>query len=152
AFYRSYLEHVSPDGRLRPDYKHHKDEDDGGTVTGRLSCANPNLQQIPKSGKKPWNGGVKRSFIPTPGYELWEVDYSQLELSLGTAYADVKELMEVFNDESRDIFSEIAATLGLERDPTKTYVYSTQYGAGINRLVSALGVTPAKAAQIRDDY
>src|SRR5690606_37419619 len=41
---------------------------------------------------------------------------------------------------------------GLERDPTKTYVYSTQYGAGINRLVSALGVTPAKAAQIRDDY
>lgn len=157
AFYRSYLEHVSPDGRLRPDYKHHKDEDSGGTVTGRLSCANPNLQQIPKTDakkmlKKPWNAGVKRSFIPTPGYELWEVDYSQLELRLGTAYADVKELMEVFNDETRDIFNEIAAKIGLERDPTKTYVYSTQYGAGINRLVSALGVTPAEAAKIRDDY
>jgi DNA polymerase I-like protein with 3'-5' exonuclease and polymerase domains len=160
AFYRSYLKHVSADGRLRPSYKHHKSsegDDAGGTVTGRLSCAEPNLQQIPKTDakkmeKKPWNAGVKRSFIPTPGYELWEVDYSQLELRLGTAYAGVEELMEVFNDDSRDIFNEIAKQIGLERDPTKTYVYSTQYGAGINRLVSALGVTPSEAAKIRDDY
>lgn len=152
AFYRSYLKHVSPDGRIRPSYKHHKDETDGGTITGRLSCAEPNLQQIPKSSTKPWNGGVKRAFIPSNGYELWEVDYSQLELRLGTAYGEVPELIEVFADPNRDIFSEIAPTIGLPRQQTKTFVYSTQYGAGIKRLVSALGFTPEQAAKVREDY
>lgn len=159
AFFKSYLEHMSPDGRVRPTYKHHKDEEEGGTTTGRLSCAEPNLQQIPKTAedpeelkKRPWNAHVKEAFIPTPGYELWEVDYSQLELRLGTAYAEVPSLIEVFADPSRDIFNEIAPTIGLPRQKTKTFVYSTQYGAGIKRLVAALGFTPAKAAKVRDDY
>ena len=156
AFYKSYLAHLSPDGRLRPRYAHHKDEEEGGTVTGRLSCSEPNLQQIPKTSEKllqekPWNAGVKRSFIPAPGYELWEVDYSQLELRLGTAYAKEAGLIAVF-DEGRDIFDEMAERIGLDRQRTKSFVYSTQYGAGIERLVSALGVTPAHAAKIREDY
>lgn len=159
AFFRSYLKHMSPDGRVRPSYKHHKDEEEGGTMTGRLSCAEPNLQQIPKTAedpeelkKRPWNAHVKESFIPTPGFELWEVDYSQLELRLGTAYAEVPELIETFNDPTRDIFNEIGPTIGLPRGKTKTFVYSTQYGAGIKRLVSALGFTPDKAQKVRQDY
>lgn len=152
AFYGAYLKHMSPDGRIRPQYRHHKDEDEGGTITGRLSCADPNLQQIPKESKKPWNGGVKRSFIPSDGYELWEVDYSQLELRLGTCYATEEEsLRDVFNND-RDIFTEMAAMLGMSRQDTKTLVYSMQYGAGINRLMNALGLTQKKAQDTRDNY
>lgn len=151
AFYGAYLKHMSPDGRVRPSYKHHKDETEGGTLTGRLSCSEPNLQQIPKESKKPWNGGVKRSFIPMDGYELWEFDYSQLELRLGTCYAEVEILRQVFN-EDRDIFTEMSVQLGLERQQCKTLVYSMQYGAGINRLMNALGLTESQAKAVRDNY
>lgn len=151
AFYGAYLKHMGRDGRVHPQYKHHRDAEEGGTLTGRLSCAEPNLQQIPKVTNKPWNGGVKQSFIPTPGYELWEVDYSQLELRLGTAYADIESLKKVF-EEGRDIFDEMSEELELPRPKVKTLVYSTQYGAGIERLMYALGFTETKARQTRDNY
>jgi DNA polymerase-1 len=155
GFYEAYLNFLSPDGRLRPSYKHHKDEDDGGTITGRLSCAEPNLQQIPKvtdvKDNKPWREGIKKAFIPRAGYELWEIDYSQLELRLGTAYAKEPSLISVF-EEGRDIFSEMAEALGMERQATKTLVYSMQYGAGIDRLMNALGLTETKARETRSNY
>lgn len=143
--YKSYLEKLSPDGRLRPNYKLH------GTKTGRSSCSEPNLQQIPRSSEKPWNGNLKEAFVPAPGYQLWEFDYSQLELRLATAYARVEELMAVFN-EGRDIFSEMALQLGMERQDTKTFVYATQYGAGIDRLMHSLKVTRERAEEIRQNY
>lgn len=151
GFYEAYLKFLSPDGRLRPSYRHHKDEDEGGTITGRLSCAEPNLQQIPKVSDKPWNGGIKKAFIPKPGYELWEIDYSQLELRLGTAYARDPRLKEVF-EEGRDIFDEMAADLEMKRQDTKTLVYSMQYGAGIQRLMNALGLSESKARETRETY
>lgn len=143
--YRSYIEKVSHDGRLRPNYKLH------GTKTGRCSCSDPNLQQIPRSSSKPWNGNLKQAFIPEVGYELWEFDYSQLELRLATAYAREQSLMEVFN-EGRDIFSEMAVGLGLPRQDTKTYVYATQYGAGVDRLMHTLKMSRSRVESIRNEY
>lgn len=150
-FYAPYLSHLSPDGRLRPNYKHHKDEKEGGTVTGRLSCSDPNLQQIPRVSNKPWNGSVKKAFKPAEGFTLWEADYSQLELRLGTAYADEKQLKQVFR-EGRDIFTEMSIALGLSRQDTKTFVYSTQYGAGVNRLMNVFGITETEAKRMRERY
>ena len=75
-----------------PGYKLH------GTKTGRMSCANPNLQQIPRRGNKPWNGMMKKCFIPKDDFELWEFDYAQLELRIGTAYAEEKVLMKIFEE------------------------------------------------------
>lgn len=143
--YRAYLNTVSPDGRVRPNYKLH------GTRTGRVSCAEPNLQQIPRSSEKPWNGNLKQAFIPCVGYELWEFDYSQLELRLATAYADVTELKQVFR-EGRDIFDEMSVGLGMVRQDTKTFVYSTQYGAGLDRLMHVFKITRAQAEQMRNNY
>jgi DNA polymerase-1 len=151
AYYQAYLDHRSPDGRLRPSYRHHKDSEEGGTVTGRLSCANPNLQQIPRRTDKPWNGNVKAAFRPTPGYSLWEADYSQLELRLGTAYANVQSLKEVFLD-GRDIFTEMAGLLGWPRQNTKTFVYSTQYGAGATRISNVFGVSRDAAQGLIEQY
>lgn len=143
--YRAYLELVSPDGRLRPNYKMH------GTKTGRLSCEKPNLQQIPRSSDKPWNGRMKKAFVAAEGYSLWEADYSQLELRLSAAYAGEESLIRVFQ-EGRDIFTEMAATLGMDRNDTKTFVYSTQYGAGIRRIKNVFGVTEGRAKEIRQNY
>lgn len=143
--YKAYLRLRSPDGKLRPNYKLH------GTRTGRLSCSDPNLQQIPRQSDKPWNGSLKSAFLPSPGYRLMEFDYSQLELRLATAYAKELELMQVFL-EGRDIFDEMSKELGMVRQDTKVFVYSTQYGAGLDRLMHVFKISRERAAQMKDNY
>ena len=145
AAYKPYIDLVDTDGRLRCSYRLH------GTATGRLSCAEPNLQQIPKASDKPWNGKVKECFIAQDGYVLLNADFSQLELRLATAYANEEELQKVFN-EGRDIFTEMSKQLGMSRHDTKTLVYSMQYGAGEQRIMDAFGVTKQEAKQIRQNY
>lgn len=145
SYFKPYLELISPDGRLRPNYKLH------GTKTGRMSCERPNLQQIPKTSTYDWNGDLKKCFVPTPGYRLYEADYSQLELRLATAYAKDKNLMEIF-DQDRDVFTEMSKMLGMTRQDTKTLVYSIQYGGGVNRVMEVFGVSAERAREIRENF
>jgi DNA polymerase-1 len=146
SYWTSYIEHVSPDGRIRPNFNLHR------TVTHRLSSSDPNGQQIPKVSDKPWNGLIKAGFIPEDDFELWEADYKQLEMRLGAAYAKQKDLIAIFNDPERDVFSEMSLSLGMPRDDTKTLNYSIQYGAGITRISEAFGVSTDRAKSIRDNY
>jgi DNA polymerase I-like protein with 3'-5' exonuclease and polymerase domains len=143
--YRAYLELLSPDGRLRCNYKLH------GTKTGRLSCEKPNLQQIPKSSDKEWNGHLKDAFIPEDGFSLWGADYAQLELRLSAQYSGEEALITTFN-EDRDIFDEMSGGVGLDRDHTKKFVYVTQYGGGIRQVKVSLNITESKAREIRANY
>jgi len=141
--YQAYITHLSPDGRLRPHYNYN-----GGTKTGRLSCHSPNLQQIPRSGKKPWNGKMKQCFIPEDGYELIECDYSQLEFRLQAAVAREQSLLDIFSDPKRDVFDEMAKQLGWPRQHVKTFVYSTSYGAGAKRIAFVFGVSLEEARRL----
>jgi DNA polymerase-1 len=125
-------------------------------VTGRLSCSQPNLQQVPKASDKAWNGKVKECFIAEDGFVLLNADFSQLELRLATAYAGEEALKEVFAA-GRDIFTEMSVVLSefstiFDRQNTKTFVYSTQYGAGRTRLMNVFGVTERQAEQMLQDY
>lgn len=144
SYYRPYQEHVCPDGRIRPDFATH------GTVNGRFACSKPNLQQIPKTDEdleltKPWSAHVKECFIPEVGYELWEFDYSQLELRLGAAFGNDTKLLAILNDPSRDLFTEIASEMGWPRFKCKTFVYSIDYGAGKGRVSDIFGVSEDQA-------
>ena len=133
SLYRPALALRSADGRVRCNFKQH------GTKTGRLACAEPNLQQVPRKSDKAWNGDSKRTFLASPGRELWGYDYSQLEFRLATAYGRIPWLMECFNDPSRDVFNELAQRIGEVRQDTKTYVYCTMYGGGKGKVASTLG-------------
>lgn len=153
-----YLKFVSPDGRLRTGYTTHQ------TVTGRLSAREPNLQQISKDGGQPWNDRVKKCFVAKEGFSLLSVDYSQLELRIGTAYAQEPTLLEVFA-EGRDIFTEMTEQLKeqlrkdgshlaetWDRNKTKTQVYSIQYGGQAKRMQSAFGVTEREGQQLINNF
>lgn len=146
SYWEAYLKHVSPDGRIRPNFNMHR------TRTHRLSCDTPNLQQIPRVSEKPWHGNVKQGFIPEDGYELWEADYSQLEMRLIAAYAKDRNLLEIFSDPERDLFSEMSVTLGLSRFDTKTFNYATGYGVGITKLASMLNISETNAKSVRSTY
>jgi DNA polymerase-1 len=144
--YKPYVALLSPDGRLRPNYKLHR------TKTGRWSCESPNLQQIPKKSLHPWNGEMKKVFIEDPGWTLYEGDYSQLELRLATHYSRDASLMELFADDTRDIFTEMAEKTGLTRNDQKTLVYTIQYGGGIRRIKNVFNVDALTAEQMRAQF
>ena len=145
--YESYISLLSPDGRLRPNYKLH------GTKTGRLSCEKPNLQQIPKISDKPWNGKMKVAFIAKEGWGLWEADYMQLEFRIGAAYGQQKNLLDIFNEVPvRDIFEEMSKDLGENRYDTKQITYTIQFGAGGPKIGWRLGRTAEEGKAIKDKW
>jgi DNA polymerase I-like protein with 3'-5' exonuclease and polymerase domains len=89
AFASSLPKHVhSITGRIHPDYQQM------GAATGRMSCRNPNLQQIPRD-------KIFRScFIPAPGYCLVVADYSQIELRVAAELSGDRRMIEAYqNDE-----------------------------------------------------
>lgn len=78
------------DGKLHPSFKLH------GTVTGRLSCENPNLQQVPRDPL------IRSLIISEPDWELLEVDLSQIELRIAAELAGEDLMLQSFR-EGRDI-------------------------------------------------
>jgi DNA polymerase-1 len=143
SLYEPIIELVSPDGRIRPNYKQH------GTRTGRLSCEGPNLQQIPRKSAKVWNGDAKQAFVARDGYELVGYDYSQLEFRLAAAYGREQWLLDEFANPNGDVFTAMADKIGVDRFIVKTYTYATIYGAGLTKIAATLGKKPH---EIEDTY
>lgn len=92
--------------------------DDKGTISGRFSCSDPNLQQVPKRVKeiaKPF----RRLFVPDEGYTFWERDFSQCEPRLFAHYSQDANLVSGYNSVPfRDAHTVVADMLSVERDPT----------------------------------
>lgn len=144
--YQAYLDLMDADQILHPNYKVH------GTRTGRLSCENPNLQQIPRGSKKPWNGEVKKAFIPREtDLKLYSFDFKQVEFRLAAAYAKETKLLEIFNS-GADIFTEMATELARPRPQIKTFIYSTLYGAGKAKVALVLGMPRAESDELYEEY
>lgn len=144
--YQAYLDLMDENEILHPNYKVH------GTRTARLSCEKPNLQQIPRSNPKPWNGDVKKAFIVREdGLFHYSFDFKQVEFRLAAAYAGEKELLEIFNS-GADIFTELSKRLGRPRHQIKTFVYSTLYGAGKAKVALVLGMSRYESDEFYEEY
>jgi DNA polymerase-1 len=144
--YQAYLDLMDENEILHPNYKVH------GTRTSRLSCEKPNLQQIPRSNPKPWNGDVKKAFIVRePDLFHYSFDFKQVEFRLAAAYAKETELLEVFNS-GADIFTEMAERLCRPRPQIKTFVYSTLYGAGKAKVALVLGLPRDESDELYEEY
>ena len=124
---------VSLDGRVRANFKQH------GTKTGRLSCSEPNLQQLPRSSDKPWNGNARSAFGPGRNdHTLVSFDYSQLELRLAASYGNEAILLEEFAKDDADPFTRYASIIGEDRQTTKTFFYANIYEAGSAKIAYTL--------------
>ena len=81
-------------------------------VSGRTSCNNPNLQQVPRT------KDIRGLFSGAPGMILFEADYSQLELRIAAHYANEKTMLNIYHNNG-DIHTETAKLFTNGREPTK---------------------------------
>ena len=105
-YVKGMLERVDKDNRIRPDFLLH------GTVTGRLSCHDPNLQNIPRK------SFVKDMFIAPEGSVICNMDYKTLEVVVAALLSDDPEMKKPFilgedfhMNTTRDVFGEDLAML-----------------------------------------
>ena len=129
----------------------------GGTVTGRFSMRNPNLQQIPGKGKY---GNIIRSlFLPEKEQEWGSFDYSQQEPRLVVHYAlkngmrGVEELAEQYQKNSKTDFHALVAGLAkTTRKQAKTINLGLFYGMGKNKLAHSLELDDEESKELFDQY
>ena len=131
--------------------------DNGGTVTGRFSYANPNLQQIPARNKD-LGPRIRRLFIPEEGHTWGCFDYNQQEPRLVVHYASlqnlygVDEVAEAYKNEDADFHSIVAELADIPRYQAKTINLGLFYGMGKNKLQAELGVNKERAQELFQQY
>ena len=130
----------------------------GGTVTGRFSYQNPNLQQIPARNKD-LGPKIRSLFIPEEGHTWGVFDYSQQEPRLVVHYASLYKLPSVYdvvdaynNDANSDFHQTVADMAEIPRSQAKTINLGLFYGMGKAKLQAELGVTKDKAADLFNTY
>jgi DNA polymerase I-like protein with 3'-5' exonuclease and polymerase domains len=128
--------------------------DDGGTVTGRLSMANPNLQQVPA--RHEIIGPLVRSlFLPEEG-DLWSAnDFSQQEPRILIHYATLLDLPgaelaadSYRDDDSTDFHQMVADMAGIKRKAAKTIGLGLLYGMGKNKMAHSLDLDIDEADEL----
>jgi len=130
----------------------------GGTVTGRFSYQNPNLQQIPARNKD-LGPKIRSLFIPEEGHRWGVFDYSQQEPRLVVHYASLYKLPSVYdviesynNNPDADFHQTVADMAQIPRSQAKTINLGLFYGMGKAKLQAELGVTKEKAADLFNQY
>ena len=163
TFINSIMKHCHSDGRIHAHINQIR-SDDGGTVSGRFSMSNPNLQQIPA--RDPEIGPLIRSlFLPEEGEQWAAIDFSQQEPRILTHYAHVygkmrglplegaQEFVDRYNnDPSTDFHTMVAEMANIPRKQAKTINLGMMYGMGVNKLSEQLDISVEEAKAIIKQY
>ena len=142
-------------GRIHCTFSPNK-RDDGGTITGRFACKNPNLQNIParetKHGHKSYGPEMRELFIPEHDCWMFACDYSQIEYLLLAHFA-VGPQAEWFREQANagvDFHTTVQQSMNFpERGIVKALNYGKMYGMGINKMMQLNYVMFSKLAADR---
>jgi len=143
-------------GRIHADINQIR-SDDGGTVTGRFSYSNPNLQQIPARNKD-LGPKIRALFIPEKNHTWGCFDYSQQEPRIVVHFASLLKLegsqtiVDQYNAGEADFHQMIADMAGIERKQAKTINLGLMYGMGKNKLMAELGLMKEAAEDLIRTY
>ncbi len=163
TFINTIMKHTAHDGRIHSHINQIR-SDDGGTVSGRISMNNPNLQQIPA--RDPELGPMIRSlFLPEEGEEWASIDFSQQEPRILVHYAhaygksqghDMKGVQEFVdgyqNDPDMDFHTMVADMAKIPRKQAKTINLGMMYGMGVNKLSDQLDIPVDEAKKLVSQY
>jgi DNA polymerase I-like protein with 3'-5' exonuclease and polymerase domains len=163
TFINSIMKYCHADGRIHGHINQVR-SDDGGTVSGRLSMTNPNLQQIPA--RDPELGPMIRSlFLPEEGEQWAAIDFSQQEPRILVHYAHVygesrniplegaAEFVEAYNaDPNTDFHTMVAEMAKIPRKQAKVINLGMMYGMGVNKLSEQLDISVDEAKSIINQY
>ncbi|MFA6316056.1 MAG: DNA polymerase I [Elusimicrobiota bacterium] len=147
TYIEGLLERVDPDDRVHTHF------DQSGTATGRLSSADPNLQNIPVRSEP--GQMIRRAFVAKPGMTLVSADYSQVDLRVLAHVSQDTTLCEAFAAD-QDIHSRTAAEVfHLEpgkvdkehRRRAKAIIFGIVYGQSAHGLALSLGIPRNEAAE-----
>jgi len=153
TFLSPYLNFSAKDSRIHPHVNQIR-SDEGGTVTGRLSMANPNLQQVPA--RHEIIGPLVRSlFLPEEG-QLWAAnDFSSQEPRLLVHYATLlglpgsETVAQAYRENPDTDFHQMVADMaGIERKQAKTIGLGLMYGMGKQKLANQLDIPLEEASEL----
>lgn len=149
------VEHIRDDGRIHPNIKL------DGARSGRTSCTDPNLQNIPRA--QTVEGKMARDcFIAPAGKVLIELDYSQLELRIAAALSGDPDMKAIFDEgvdyhrRTAELISQVAWGISpsqvtdQHRSWAKGVNFGILYGKTANSLAAEWGVSRAKAQAVMD--
>ena len=129
-----------------------------GAATGRMASNDPNLQNIPIKTER--GNRIRKAFIPTKGYVLAGLDYSQIELRVAAIMSGDKRLMDIFKN-GEDVHSSVASfvfnvpqekvTKEMRRR-AKVINFGILYGMGVNSLRANLGTDRKEAQEFYNAY
>lgn len=149
SYGKNILSFVNPiDGRIRCNYKQ------VGPETGRLSCSEPNLQQIPASYR------YRRCFIADDGYTLVSGDYSQIELRILAEFSKDENMIHAFSsglDLHRYTASLVFGTTyenvnPVQRRKAKDLNFGMVYGIGVERFAESSKMSLEEAEEMMNNY
>lgn len=119
-----------------------------GTVSGRLSCSNPNLQAVPRKSNE---YKVKNVFIPRDGKTLFSLDLSQAEIRVGAHFSKEKKLIQSIIN-GADVHTASAELMKIPRDAAKRMNFGVIYGIGAEALSGDLGISESQARAYLNKY
>tara|TARA_R100001443_G_scaffold14024_2_gene23947 strand:- start:5214 stop:7073 length:1860 start_codon:yes stop_codon:yes gene_type:complete len=156
TFIEKMISEHSYNGRIHAE-AHPLRNDSGGTVSGRFSYSNPNLQQVPA--RDPEIGNLIRSiFIPEEGCQWGVFDYSQQEPRLTVHYANqlgligAEDAVKAYRDKNADFHQIVADMAKIPRKQAKNINLGLSYGMGKEKLIRELGLDDAEAQTLLAQY
>jgi DNA polymerase I-like protein with 3'-5' exonuclease and polymerase domains len=134
-YYLNFLRLMSPEEVIHCTFNQ------GGTGTGRMSAADPNLQNLTKVEKDDpeysWEYLVRRCFVPRKGKTLFMLDYDQMEYRLMLDYSgEIEVINKVLG--GMDVHDATAQMMGTNRKEAKTINFMLLYGGGTAKLCLAI--------------
>lgn len=142
-YFHGFLYYADSQDVIHPDFLA------DGTSSGRFSSRSPNLQNLSKPDEKDESRfEVRGAFIPRPNTKFYIMDYQAQEYRLLVDLSGAKKkASEILA--GADVHAETAKVAGVTRQEAKITVFSTIYGAGVNKIAETLKCTPSRAAAIK---
>lgn len=156
TFIRQSILEYAINGRVHGQF-HPTKRDEGGTVSGRLSSSNPNLQQCPNPEHSVDAWEVRAIYIPEEG-ELWgKLDYNQQEPRLAVHYGCLQNYRgsdsaraEYTDNPKADFYQILVKLAGITRSEAKKLYLGRTYGMGKDKLARSLGISVDEAVAIAE--